>query len=364
MRLEEVRALFRGQVAALREHQVALGTSCLERAPKEWKYSDVVPMLNRQGWLFESPQEIEAVLLEPLRVLEEGPIQSRSDARLFAGLDLAGPITYSSALRLTYPDVDYFNGTIFRPTGVRPVLGDCLTITCEIAHYFDFLDTTEVLAFEESQGYSSLGLRKNIHDPFDLTGRVASLGVLTLTVVKTDENSATFFMHKRSGRFVVGDALYHVVPAGEFTPASISPTEAEADFSIWRNIMREYAEEFLGMPDAQGRGGRPVNYERDEPFTKLDSARVDGSVSIRVFGLALDPLSLKPELLTVAIFKKDAFDDIFGGRLGETDEGVLIERIPFEERSLRRFLEGKETRLGAQACLILAWRNRFELGIC
>ena len=58
-------------------------------------------------------------------------------------------------------------------------------------------------------------------------------------------------MHKRSGQYVVGDALYHVVPAGEFAPSDLSLAAIDADFDLWRNITREFAEELLRLPDAQ-----------------------------------------------------------------------------------------------------------------
>lgn len=144
------------------------------------------------------------------------------------------------------PNAPYFNGTIYRPVRIESRDG-AFEIDFVTGKYFDYLDTSEVFAFAASLNERSyLRRQRNRHDSFALERRVASLGVLTLTVVLY-ETGPEMFLHKRSGTFAVGDALYHVVPAGEFAPSDISLAAIRDDFSLWRNVMREYAEE-CGCP--------------------------------------------------------------------------------------------------------------------
>lgn len=198
-----------------------------------------------------------------------------------------------------------------------------------------------------------LGARRRIADPFDLTNRVASLGILTL-IIKRGRLGPTFLMHKRSGRFVVGDAVDHVVPAGEFTPSDISLRAVEEDLDLWRNMAREYAEELLGMPDAQGQGGRRLDYVGATPYREMYAALAADKVRVRAFGVGLDPLTFKPELLTVAVFDESVFDAVFPQPLQGSVEGVIIEDIPFNRESVNQYISSPSTRHGAKACLELA----------
>jgi hypothetical protein len=50
----------------------------------------------------------------------------------------------------------------------------------------------------------------------------------------------------------------HVIPAGEFTPSDVGLQAQSEDFDLWRNIMREYAEEFLDVEEAYSRGGHTI----------------------------------------------------------------------------------------------------------
>ncbi|MFD4739808.1 hypothetical protein ACFWNQ_20935 [Streptomyces virginiae] len=48
---------------------------------------------------------------------------------------------------------------------------------------------------------------------------------------------------------------HHVMPAGVFQPSSVMPWDQSNDFNLWRNVLREYAEEFFGDPEADGSRG-------------------------------------------------------------------------------------------------------------
>jgi agmatine/peptidylarginine deiminase len=60
-----------------------------------------------------------------------------------------------------------------------------------------------------------------------------------------------------------------VVPGGEFQPHNDILPVWRTDLDLWRNVMREYAEEFLGFQESMGRGGAIINYENDEPYRQF-----------------------------------------------------------------------------------------------
>jgi hypothetical protein len=102
--------------------------------------------------------------------------------------------------------------------------------------------------------------------------------------------------------------MLSVIPTGVFQPASITPTHDATDFSMWHNMMREYSEEFLGNPEHDG-DGDPIDYVRQEPFRSLDAARNAGKVRIKCLGAGLDALNFVSDVLTVAVFDAEVFDE-------------------------------------------------------
>jgi hypothetical protein len=282
-------------------------------------------------------------------------------------------LTYSEAVRRIAGMSHFFNGTIYRPIEID--VGEAYRrIRVNEAKYFDYLDTSEVLAYqaavEDRHGRGHRRARRyrdDLGSPFDLTNRVASLGVLTLTI-RLGSPYHTFFLHRRDPtKVVVGSELFQVVPAGEYTPSDISREAVRDDLDLWRNIAREYAEEMLGREDAQGTGGKSIDFDDASPFRELAQARRDGNLSVRALGIGIDPLSWKPELLTVAIFGSDVFDVVFKDIVLRSDEGTLIVRegvgLPFTKETIDDYATSRSTRPGAQACLTLAWRHRRTLGL-
>ena len=347
---------FRDRKKELRGAQVDLGERALKAAPSKWRGSDL-PVLSHPSWLFSEPRPLEAVRIEFLDA-SKTEVQ-RAEWKVLKGLSLSGPVSYSEAICLANPNTAYFNGTVYRPREVVNVDAG-VTIKFEVGKYFDYLDSGEVLAYEATSNRGLAKLRSRYRDPFDLSNRATSLGILTLTVVRRGAG-ATFLMHRRSGSFVVGDALYHVVPAGEFAPSDISVAAVRNDFTLWRNIMREFAEELLGEEDAQGHGGKKIDYEGTEPYKSLTAALLAGSLSVKTLGLVLDPLTLKPELLTVAVFDGVVFDRIFRNMVSKTTEGTIIPDIVFGEAEVKDYTSNRAVRLGARALLHLAWTHRSEL---
>jgi hypothetical protein len=156
------------------------------------------------------------------------------------------------------------------------------------------------------------------------------------------------------------------MPAGVFQPSSIAPWHQANDFSLWRSSMREFAEEFLNVEEADGSGAEPLDYENREPYRSMERARQAGQFTMWCFGVALDPLTLCGELLSVAVVDADVFDDLFAGLVLTNQEGSVVTAdpahpsigIPFTEPHVRRLLESEPLAAPAAACLSLAWQHR------
>jgi hypothetical protein len=367
----EVRAVVRGQQGRLSE-------AAWNLARETWK-SYPVPMLTRAGWILPRPAELSQLVLRwSLSPVTSDRTQVSADQASSMFPSRSGQhLHYSEALEsLEQRENHLFNGPIYRPVEVIADRGT-LELFFTRGHYFDFLDSTEVLAYEAALfnrkndgNVMRVGpYRRSLADPFNFWNRSNSLGILTLTI-RQAPGFVGFFMHQRKSDYViVGSELLHVVPAGEFTPSDLNLGSWELDFDIWHTIMREYAEEFLGMKEVIKQRGEALDYENDFPYKQLNEARRSGLIKVHVLGLGLDPLAWKPELLTVCVIEAPIFDLIVAenmegdGPEGEIISGIGRRGIPFNEEMVNVYAGNLTTRRGACTCLRLAWEHRAALGL-
>jgi hypothetical protein len=338
-------------------HQPELRSVAWSASLPEWRSSEFM-MLTQPGWIMRRPKDLECIAIDFTRNSLVSSREGRKRFDLRVGIDRAR-YTYSKAL--TARSAKLFNGIVYRPLHIQTTRRG-LRISFTQGNYFDYLDSGEVLAYElgdrllrHKRRPAAGTRRRSIADPFDLTSRPTSLGINTLTVRLDPSGHHSFYMHKRSGSIVVNEfGLVHVIPAGEFTPSNVSLEAVIDDFSIWRNIMREYAEEFLGIEESYGRAGKPLDYESDSPYRELSDA--------------IDPLYFKPELLTICIFQAEVFDAIFASITSDNEEGVLLvgpnrRGIPFTASNIKLYADNKETAMAGAMCLKLAWRHRRKLDL-
>ena len=105
--------------------------------------------------------------------------------------------------------------------------------------------------------------------------------------------------------------LYQVIPVGVFQPSGEAPWNRQHDFSLWRCMVREFAEELGGRSEDYGSDRGPVDYD-SWPFARqLTDALDRGQVRVWCLGLGTDPLTWATDLLTVAVIDSDVFDAMF-----------------------------------------------------
>ncbi|MFO7193028.1 MAG: helix-turn-helix domain-containing protein [Thermocrispum agreste] len=245
--------------------------------------------------------------------------------------------------------------------------------------YFDVLDVHEAVAHEFADAwlragrrrpsFADLTLRRHVADPFDLAARPVMPSINTLTIRRDPIDGHRIYLHRRDAKSVAAaGGMYHVIPAGMFQPAALAPAHQANDFSIWRNIQREYSEEFLGNPEHDENSVDPVDYLNSDPFKSFMAARDAGDFRVFVCALVVEPLTLWIEFLTVAVIEGAVFDRLFATMVARNDEGSAVGTaagrptvgIPFTSDSIQRLRDEPLSPI-ARACLTLAWEHRHRL---
>jgi hypothetical protein len=242
--------------------------------------------------------------------------------------------------------------------------------------YFDMIDVGEALAHEvalaavDQQGnvrpefisWDRLPFRRLVRDPFALAQYPLMLSVSTLTIRRSDAGTTFYLLRRNPAKVAIASGMLSVYPTGVFQPASVIPAPRSPDFDLWRNMMREYSEEFLGNPEHDG-DGPPLDYENEEPFRSLDAARRAGKIRVSCLGIGIDALNYVGDVFTVAAFDADVFDDIFDGMVEQNDEGTVEsgqdrQAFSFDGSTIERLLSTEPFAPSGAACLYLAWQHR------
>ncbi len=312
-------------------------------------------MLVPPGWRLSAPVDLSAVGLT-WQDQAAGPAVSGYERESRAGRPLLSAgreyDRYHRALRdLARPRL-FENRLCYRLLGVEPAGGESGTRDMQLSLgdmcYFDMVDVGESLAHEaalagrgpdgtfhpENVQWDRLPFRRLIRDPFDLTSYPLMISVSTLTVRASKAGSTFFMLRRNPAKVAIAGGMLSVFPTGVFQPASVLPAPNSPDFDLWRNVMREYSEEYLGNPEHDG-DGPPIDYVNTEPFRSLDAARDSGRVRVYCLGVGIDTLNYVGDVLTVAVFDADVFDSIFGRMVTENDEGdVDSEQFPFTKPAI------------------------------
>ena len=228
--------------------------------------------------------------------------------------------------------------------------------------YFDGVDTGEAAAHEYAAirlGGRPAGLRALIADPCDLGRRPANLAISTLTLrLDRAAGRASFLLHWRDPA-KVGHAggLYQVIPVGVFQPSGEAGWTQ--DFSLWRCMIREFAEELGGRSEDYGPG--PVDYD-SWPFARHMTDAVDrGQIRVWCLGLGTDPLTYATDLLTVAVIDSGVFDELFSLSPRSNAEGSVLAAREFAAHVIDRIVTREPVQAAGAAVLRLAWRHRDTL---
>jgi hypothetical protein len=131
------------------------------------------------------------------------------------------------------------------------------------------------------------------------------------------------------------------------------------DFSLWRSMVREFAEELGGRSEDYGPG--LADYDSWPFALQMTAALGRGQIRAWCLGLGTDPLTYATDLLTVAVIDSDVFDAWFGVTLRRNAEGTILAARAFAAHVIDRTVTGEPVQAAGAALLRLAWRHRDTL---
>jgi hypothetical protein len=330
------------------------------------------------SWRVEQPVDLDSVGVDLIH--PPAPIVTGRHAETLPLRPLASPGKHYDTYHRAMRDLDrprLFENRICYRILDNQWSGDKGRLVLGYMRYFDMIDVGEALAHELAMAaidehgnvkrddslWDRLPFRKLIRDPFDLPAYPLLLSISTLTIRRSRAGNTFLLLRRGSGQVAIAGGMLSVMPTGVFQPASILPTHDATDFSMWHNMMREYSEEFLGNPEHDGDGDR-IDYANQEPFRSLEAARDAGKVRVMCLGVGLDALNFVSDVLTVAVFDADVFDDIFDGLVETNDEGTVTrygrdhEQFTFDSATIDHLLTTESMAPSGAACLSLAWQHR------
>lgn len=387
----ESRARWRAERRWLNQHRNELARIASDLYPNEWRLTNT-PLIACADWTIDEPIELRTIAIE----LDESPHGVAVDGGEPETLRVR-PLRadgvhfdrYTAAIKHLDPPRLFESRPSYRLLDVD-LPGRRLTFG--MAAYFDKLDVSEAVGHETAvacmrdksgrpgtaQLRDVLSFRQligdqstSVNDPFEPNRRAIIPAITTLTIrLRRHPLSPTFLLHWRDpSRVATAGGTYDVVPAGEFQPSSVALWDRRIDFDLWRNIVREYAEELLGAPEHDGTRTAPIDYDNWPLYRDLDAAIDSGTLTAHLLGLGLDALTLAATILTVVVIDDDAFERAFGDVVHYNDEGEIVvvghgrpaEGIPFTRDAVERLLMSEPMASPGAACLALAWRHRSQL---
>jgi hypothetical protein len=348
----------------LQEHRYDLTLEAAQEYPAGSRIADSA-LLTVPGWRPAGPVPIQHISLELGAAAAGPPAAVRGDG---AGLDLPERTDgtryprYSDALRDLAAPALFENRSTYRLTGAE-LAGRAPRLAFTRGRYFDGIDTGEAAAHEYAaarlDGRPAM-LRASIGDPCDLRRRPANLAISTLTLrLDRSTGRASFLWHWRDPA-KVGHAggLCQVIPVGVFQPSGEAPWNERGDFSLWRSMIREFAEELRGRSEDYGSENGPVDYD-SWPFARSMTEALDrGQISVWCLGLGVDPLTYATDLLTVAVIDSRVFDEWFSLSPRRNEEGQVLAAREFAGHVIDGIVSREPVQAAGAAVLRLAWAHR------
>lgn len=260
---------------------------------------NVDSVLGTQAEDFEPPEQFAFYATEHLRALQA------------AGRRMENKPTYSFARLQTMP----------------------LKIHTRLGRYFDMLATCDALEYEARQCFQSrepgdsacpLPFRTRLHEQitpeaalYNGTGRSATIGVATLTVVNHAETYKVV-LARRSQLTATEPGFYHVMPAFVFQPTHTDPAPP-AEYSVRYQVYREFLEEFFGAKE----GAAPHMVEQHPEWQALQQM---GAASLHLTGISFNVLTQRHEICTLLlIHNAEWYSRVTGMRAAwETEQRSLV----------------------------------------
>jgi hypothetical protein len=326
------------------------------------------PLLANRAWLPPKPVPVQDIRLE-LDDSAERPVPDYLIAATASVLptrpDGQRHARYSDAMRELSAPSAFENKLTYR-LSVADLTEPAPLLSFSLGRYFDGIDTGEAAAHEYTAhrlGVGKPGIRAAIRNPCDPRRRPMNLAISTLTLrVSRAGQQASFVLHWRDPA-KVGHAggLYQVIPVGVFQPSGDAPWNIRNDFSLWRSILREFAEELGGHSEEYGSERAPIDYDAWPLARQMTEALASGMIRAWCLGMGTDPLTYATDLLTVLVIDADLADELYGAAPACNSEGRVLAPQQFTQRVVHQFVTREPMQAAGVALLALAWQHRVAL---
>ena len=329
------------------------------------------PLLAPPAWRPPAPVKLESIRLEfrpdapppdlpDLAALAPYALPERADGTRYQRYSEVVAAIAAPAVFENRPTYRLIEADLAAAAGPRLAFGR--------GRFFDGVDASgpaglEYAAADLGMAEKDRPYRAALGGPAGLTRRSATIATSALTL-RHDRRSgtATFPLHYRQpGKVSHAGGLYQVIPVGVFQPSGEAPWNEANDFSLWRGLLREYAEELLGAEEDHGSEHAPIDYAAWPLAKAMTDGLASGAVRAWCLGLGADPLTFALDLLAVVVIDAPLYDDLFGDLVDDNAEGRVIKPRPFDEPSVTDLLANAPLQAAAAALLTLAQTHRATL---
>ncbi len=231
-------------------------------------------------------------------------------------LRLLDGLTYSNLIARIDPEVEQENRFCYRLITVRTQ--DRFELVCCPSQYSDFINSCDALGFELADWYlrnhktarrsprsngTDLPARRPARQIFNFQNRAACIAISTVLLVlhKSPGRHYFYLAPRASKRLLDSPGGWHVVPSGQFQPETPKDANHDRDFSVERNVMREFAEELLGKKKLEQLIWDEEDFYEDPKVRPLVRGLKSGFVRMYFLGMGCDPVPTKPGLFTAMV---------------------------------------------------------------
>jgi hypothetical protein len=349
----------------LRQNRYRLGVRAAGQYPDAARVAGT-GLLAAPGWRLPAPIPLSRIRLEfrPQAPRPAVPdVASLVPLALPARADGSRYQRYSDAIGELASPAIFENRPIYRLLAADLAGGDPRLVFGR-GRFFDGINVGGVAGFEYAA--ADLGLigrcahRDAFGDPTNLNVRSSAMATCALTLrYDREAGTATFPMHYRDAA-LVGHAggLYQVIPVGIFQASGEAGWNEANDFDLWRGLLREYAEELLGVSEEYGSEDAPIDYGSWPLARAMTDGLRSGEIRAYCLGLGTDPLTYAMDLLAVVVIDAPLYDELFGALVSDNAEGRVISPRPFDQPSVKELLTQAPLQAAASALLTLAHTHR------
>lgn len=182
-----------------------------------------------------------------------------------------------------------------------------LKISARVGTYFKMLMTCDALDVEMRAYFANptggaLPYRSTIQRRDVLingTGRSATIGMTTLVVFQQNGAYHTL-VGQRSGQTAIEPGRFQVIPAGVFQPVS---EDIAGEWKLSQHLEREILEELFGLPEPHPPIANPRYFAEHPAYLHLQNLIAQGQASLHLAGVAMNLLTLRPEICTVLLVR-------------------------------------------------------------